>query len=242
MGKVMVCGEPGLWRRQTFLVACSGCQEPTVGRILAELIEELGIEGETIGIAGVGCYSALAGTIDIDWGSSLHGRAPDVATGIKRSLRGKPVVFTIQGDGDCASIGGGGLLAAATRAEKITIIMLNNANYGTTGGQAAPTTLLGQVTTTTPGGRSGDREGYPIHVAEMLATFKGVAYSARGALTSPAHYRQTKKYIKTALEKQIARKGLTFVEVLVACPVNWGMTPLESLKWIEEELMKSRER
>jgi 2-oxoglutarate ferredoxin oxidoreductase subunit beta len=167
---------------------------------------------------------------------AAHGRPPDVATAIKRALRGRPIVITLQGDGDCIAIGAEALISAASRGEKITIIMVNNANYGTTGGQMAPTTLLGQITTTTPQGRD-TSSGFPIHVPEFLTSFKGVAYAARGSVHTPANYQRTKKYLKSAIKKQIDKVGLGFVEILAACPPDWHLSPVDSLKFIEEKML-----
>ncbi|OGO04665.1 MAG: hypothetical protein A2Y91_05820 [Chloroflexi bacterium RBG_13_54_8] len=214
---------------------CPGCQYPTVGRIIAELLEELNLDGKTIEVVGIGCNSGVA-MLNIDAIQGSHGGAPDTATAIKR-LSPDSFVYTVQGDGDCIAIGAGSFIGALTRGEMITIIMCNNANYGTTGGQMAPTTLMGQITTTSPEGRGAATGGYPVHVAELAATFKGVAYSARGALTSSADYQRTKKYIKAAFKKQIDRIGLGFVEVISACPANWHMSPVESLKWIREKMV-----
>ena len=240
MEKVLVSGIPELYISGTTARAgfpyCSGCQHGTIERLICEVIEELGVAGDTIGVAGVGCTGRTMLVINTDGISALHGRPPDVATGIKRSLMGRPVVYTLQGDGDCASIGAGALVGAASRAERITIIMANNTNYGTTGGQMAPTTLLGQVTSTTPQGRS-PRMGYPLHVAELMAGIQGVAYSARGALTDPVGYRRTRGYLKTAFLKQMDDVGLGFVEILCACPTNWRLSPVESLKWIEQAVV-----
>ena len=202
---------------------------------MCELIEEMEMEDRAVGVAGVGCGFFFNLVMNIDGINTAHGRPPDVATGIKRA-RPDLLVFTIQGDGDCIAIGAGSLINAAARAERITVIMVNNGNYGTTGGQMAPTTLLGQVTTTTPQGRM-PRTGYPIHVPELLSSIKGVAYCARGALNSPANYQRTKRYIRKALEKQLRDVGFSFVEVLSACPPTWHLSPVESLKWIEEKMI-----
>lgn len=216
---------------------CPGCQYWTLGRIFAEVLQELDIYGKTIGIVGVGCHGNAVSVLNIDSMLSAHGRAPDTATAIKR-LRPDAIVFTIQGDGDCIAIGAGAFIGALTRAERLTIIMCNNANYGTTGGQLAPTTLMGQITSTTPGGRgTTGNDGYPTHTAELAAIFKGVAYSARGAINTPANYQRTKGYIKTAFQKQMEGVGFSFVEVLSNCPPNWHLSPLESLKWIEEKMI-----
>jgi 2-oxoglutarate ferredoxin oxidoreductase subunit beta len=166
-----------------------------------------------------------------------HGRPPDMATGVKR-VYPENLVFSIEGDGGLISIGGESLLGALTRSEKITVFMLNNAVYGTTGGQMAPTTLPGQVTSTSPTGRDVVTSGFPAHAAEMIATFKGVAYSARGALISAATYKKTKEYIKAAFQKQINNIGLGYVEILTACPTNWHLSPVDSLKWIEEKMVE----
>jgi len=215
---------------------CPGCQYWTLGRVLAEVLQELDIYGKTIGVVGVGCHGNSVAVLNIDSMLAAHGRAPDVATAIKR-LRPDAIVFTIQGDGDCIAIGAGAFIGALTRAERLTIIMCNNANYGTTGGQLAPTTLMGQITSTTPGGRGTGGDGYPTHTAELAAIFKGVAYSARGAINSPVNYQRTKGYIKTAFQKQMEGVGLSFVEVLSNCPPNWHLSPLDSLKWIEEKMV-----
>jgi len=238
MEKVLVSGRPRLWVHLFGrMLYCPGCQHSSVERLLAEVIDELGIEDNTIGVAGVGCHARVVLPIDIDGVQALHGRALDVATGVKHALRGRPLVFTVQGDGDCGSIGAGGLIAAVARGEKITTIMLNNSNYGTTGGQMAPTTLLGQVTPTTPEGREAGRHGYPLHLPELLATMRGVAYAARGALNSPANYQRTKRYLKSAFRKQVEDAGFSFVEILLACPVNWHLTPVAAMKRIEEEMI-----
>jgi 2-oxoglutarate ferredoxin oxidoreductase subunit beta len=236
--RVWVSGTPRLWRYNPIGARqCAGCHSPIVERIICEVIEEMGIEGNVICVTGIGC-SALANFLfDFDSLKVAHGRPVDAATGVKRALRGRPVVFTLQGDGDCIGLGGGALISAASRAEKITVIMANNAVYGQTRGQMAPTTLVGQVTTTTPFGRSPAEHGYPIHTAELVAQIKGTAYSVRTAVNNPANYQRTKKYLKTAFQKQIDNVGFTFVEILEACPTLWRMSPVESLKWLEEVLM-----
>ena len=230
-----IFGDPKIVLAPSFM-ACPGCQHPTVGRITAEVMEELRIDGIAIGIMGVGCAGGQLLTTNIDIILPAHGRAPDAATAIKR-VRPDAIVWTMQGDGDCMAIGAGPLVGALTRGEKITIIMCNNTNYGTTGGQLAPTTVMGQMTTTSPSGRNAEGEGYTAHTAELAASFRGCVYSARGALTSPDNYRQVKQYIKTAFQKQIDNIGLSFVEVITACPVNWHKTPVECLEWIEDEVL-----
>jgi len=237
MEKELVAGKPRLWHREIGRYPyCPGCQSPLLERLLCEAIDELEIEDRVIGTSGVGCHARMCIPIDIDAVQCIHGRAVDVATGIKRTLDSKPIVFTVQGDGDCASIGGGALLGACSRSERITIIMINNSNYGTTGGQMAPTSLLGQITTTTPRGRTPDY-GYPLHVPELLATMQSVCYAARGALTTFGQYRQTKRFIKKALKTQMDNLGLSFVEVLTACPPNWRMSNEEAIDWIKDKLI-----
>jgi 2-oxoglutarate ferredoxin oxidoreductase subunit beta len=228
-----------VWAAPNVLVfspPCPGCQYWTIGRIIAEILEELDIEGKAIAVMGIGCNGYVSNPLNIDRVLGAHGRPPDTATAIKR-LSPDNIVFTIQGEGDCMAIGAGSLIGALIRGEKFTIIMCNNANYGTTGGQLAPTTLTGQITTTTPDGRSVITEGYPVHTAELAATFRGVSYSARGAVNNPANYQRTKKYLKAAFQKQVDQIGLSFVEVLSACPTNWHLSPVESLKWIEEKMI-----
>ena len=217
-------------------MACPGCQHATIGRIAAEVMVELGIDGRVIAIIGVGCTGSLLFMTNVDIALPAHGRGPDAASAIKR-VRPDTIVWTMQGDGDCIAIGAGPLVGALTRGEKITIIMGNNTNYGTTGGQLAPTTVMGQVTSTSPNGRDPANDGYSVHAAELAATFRGCAYSARGALTSPDNYQRTKTYIQTAFQKQIDNVGLSFVEVISACPVNWRKTPVECLEWIEDEVL-----
>lgn len=216
---------------------CTGCGHGFMGQLFAEIVDELGIADKVVHVAGVGCGGYASFTCKFDMTICTHGTAPAVATGIKRALDGKPIVFTYQGDGDAIAIGAGALVNAAARAERITVIMGNNANYGTTGGQLAPTTLIGQRTTTTPEGRDPELHGYPIHVAELLAQIDGVVYSARGAVNNPANYQRTRKYLKTAFQKQIDDEGFTFVEVLVACPTDWRMPPLNALEWMEEVMI-----
>jgi len=237
MVREKVAGRPKLLVPQTAgFVYCPGCQEPLAARIIAEVLEELEVGGKSIGIFDIGCVSFLLGVLDIDALNTPHGRPPDMATAIKRAYPDN-IVFTVQGDGGLLAIGADPLLGVLTRSEKITIIMLNNTVYGTTGGQMAPTSLVGQTTTTTPEGRDVTRFGFPVHAAEMIATFKGVAYCARGAFNTPANYQRTRRYMKTAFQKQMDNIGLSFVEIICACPPNWHMSPQDSLKWIEEKLI-----
>ena len=241
IAKEVVVEKPLLLRGEAWMdiiwdLFCPGCQIPLVGRLVAESLEELGLGDKAIMVGCVGCTGILIAGLTLDRVSPAHGRGPDIATALKR-IHPDIVVFTVQGDGDCIAIGAGPLIGALTRAEKITVIMVNNTNYGTTGGQLAPTTLTGQVTSTTPKGRSPSAEGYPVHTAEMVATFKGTAYSARGSLHTPADYQRTKKYVRTAFQRQIEGVGFSFVEVITACPVNWHMTPAQALTWIGEKVV-----
>jgi 2-oxoglutarate ferredoxin oxidoreductase subunit beta len=214
---------------------CPGCGHGIVHRLIAEVIDELGIRERTVAVAPVGCAVLLYDYFDLDSYEAAHGRAPAIATGCKR-VHPELVVFTYQGDGDLAAIGTAEAVHAAARGEKITTIFINNANYGMTAGQMAPTTLIGQKTTTTPEGRIGERAGYPIRVCEMLATLEGVAYVARVSVSSPKNVIQAKRAIKKAFETQIRGLGYSIVEVLSPCPTNWHMTPVESVKWVDEKL------
>ncbi|MBQ3704850.1 MAG: MFS transporter [Clostridia bacterium] len=215
---------------------CPGCTHGIIHRLVAEAIDELGIQGKTIGIAPVGCAVFAYNYFNTDMMEAAHGRAPAVATGCKR-VNPDNIVFTYQGDGDLASIGAAEITHAATRGENITVIFVNNAIYGMTGGQMAPTTLPGQVTTTSPYGRDPALCGYPIRVSEMLATLDGPAYIARCSVHDVKHIMDAKKCIKKAFETQIAKKGFSMVEVLSSCPTNWGMTPREALNWLEANMI-----
>jgi 2-oxoglutarate ferredoxin oxidoreductase subunit beta len=235
--KELIAGRPKLLVPQTAgFVYCPGCQEPLTARVIAEVLEEMGMGGQSIGVFDIGCNSFLLGMLDIDAVLTPHGRPPDMATAIKR-VHPDNIVFTVQGDGGLLSIGADPLMGVLTRAENITIIMQNNAIYGTTGGQMAPTSLLGQKTTTTPKGRDANTAGFPAHAAEMIASFKGVTYSARGAFNTPANYQRTKRYVKTAFQKQMNKVGLSFVEILCACPPNWHLSPQDCLKWIKKKMI-----
>ncbi len=215
---------------------CPGCTHGIIHRLVGEAIEELGMQDKAIGVAPVGCAVFAYDYFNCDMMQAAHGRAPAVATGIKR-VHPNHMVFTYQGDGDLASIGAAEIVHAATRGEKITVIFVNNAIYGMTGGQMAPTTLPGQVTTTSPYGRDVDHCGYPIRVSEMLATLDGPAYIARVSTHDVKHILEAKKAIKKAFEMQAQGKGFTMVEVLSTCPTNWGMTPKEALKWLESNMI-----
>jgi len=237
MNKKKVCGKPEIWKDPPgAAMYCPGCQHPVIDRVISEVLEEMNIDGKAICVLGVGCHAFVQVAWDLDILSCAHGRALDSATAVKR-LNPDAIVFTVQGDGDCIAIGAGAFIGAMARGEKITTIMFNNTNYGTTGGQLAPTSLLGQKTPTTPRGRDAALEGYPVHTAELAAAFKGTAYSARGSLHTPADYQRTKRYIKTAFQKQIDGVGFSFVEVLSACPPNWHLSPIKCLKRIGEDIV-----
>lgn len=214
---------------------CPGCGHGIIHRLIAEVIDELGIREKTAVVAPVGCAVLLYNYFNLDSYEAAHGRAPAIATGCKR-VHPEIVVFTYQGDGDLAAIGTAEVVHAAARGEKISTIFVNNAIYGMTAGQMAPTTLIGQKTTTTPAGRDPERAGYPIRVCEMLATLEGAAYIARVSVTSPKNVLQAKKAIKKALETQIKGLGYSLVEVLSQCPTNWHMTSTESIKWVDEKM------
>ena len=214
---------------------CPGCTHGIIHRLIAEVIDELGVRERTVGISPVGCAVLAYDYFNCDFVEASHGRAPAVATGIKRVLPDS-VVFCYQGDGDLASIGAAEIVHAATRGEKITVIFVNNAIYGMTGGQMAPTTLPGQRTTTSPRGRDVESAGHPIRVAELLSSLSGVAYIARVSATSPANVTKAKRAVRKAFETQIDGKGFSLVEFLSTCPINWGMSPLEAMKWVDERM------
>ena len=216
---------------------CPGCTHGIVHRLVAEVIDELGIEGKTIGIAPVGCSVFAYNYFNCDMIEAAHGRAPAVATGVKRSDPENHVVFTYQGDGDLASIGMAETVHAAARNENITIIFINNAIYGMTGGQMAPTSLPGQVTQTSPYGRDTAHCGFPIKVCEMLSELEGPEYLERVTVSNVKNIVKAKKAIKKAFQNQIDGKGFSLVEVVSTCPTNWGMTPQNALKWLEENML-----
>ncbi len=215
---------------------CPGCTHGIIHRLVAEVLEELGVLGETIAIAPVGCAVLAYNYFNMDTLEASHGRAPAVATGVKRALKDK-IVFTYQGDGDLASIGMAEIVHAAARGEKITTIFVNNAIYGMTGGQMAPTTLIGQKSTTTPEGRNPAVNGSPIRVAEIIATLDGATFVERTTVHDPAGIRKTKMAIKKAFENQINGTGFSMVEILSTCPTNWGLSPVESLKWVADNMI-----
>lgn len=215
---------------------CPGCTHGIVHRIIGECIEELGQKNNVIGVAPVGCAVFAYDYFDCDMFEASHGRAPAVATGVKRVHPDK-LVFTYQGDGDLASIGMAETVHAAARGENFTVIFINNSIYGMTGGQVAPTTLIGQKSTTTPYGRDPKLQGYPIHVCEMLSALKGPSYIARVSTHDAKHVLETKRAIKKAFEMQLGGKGFAMVEVLVSCPTNWKMQPVDALKHIETDVI-----
>ena len=236
MSEVKVYSRPETWMKGVHTHYCPGCGHGIAHRMICEAIDELGIRADAITMSPVGCAAMFYNYLDIDCIEAAHGRAPATATGIKRVLPDK-IVFTYQGDGDLASIGAAEITHAATRGENITVIFVNNAIYGMTGGQMAPTTLPGQVTTTSPYGRDPKLCGWPIRVSEMLATLDGPAYISRVSVHDVKHIMDAKKCIKKAFETQIAGKGFSLVEVLSACPTNWGMTPQKALQWIDEAMI-----
>lgn len=215
---------------------CPGCPHGIIHRLVGQAIDELGIEGTAIGVAPVGCAVMAYDYFACDMIEAAHGRAPAVATGIKR-CRPENVVFTYQGDGDLASIGMAETVHSAARNENITVIFVNNAIYGMTGGQMAPTSLPGQVTQTSPYGRDVNHCGWPIKVCELLATLEGPEYIARVAVNNVKNVKQAQKAIKKAFQNQMEGKGFSLVEVVSACPTNWGMTPQQALQWVETDML-----
>lgn len=222
--------------KDTPLNYCPGCNHGIINRLVAEVIDELGIQHNTIGIAPVGCSVFVYEYFNIDMLEASHGRAPAVATGVKR-VHPEAVVFTYQGDGDLAAIGCAEIVHAAARGEKITTIFVNNAIYGMTGGQMAPTTLIDQVTNTSPYGRKAETAGMPIRVSEMLATLDGAKFIARVAVNNPANMAKAKNAIKKAFEIQLKGLGFAMVEVLSTCPTNWGMSPIEAIQWLDKSMI-----
>ena len=215
---------------------CPGCTHGIVHRLVAEVLDELGVEGQTVGVASVGCSVFSYNYFNCDMVQAAHGRAPAVATGLKRALPDN-VIFTYQGDGDLAAIGMAETVHAATRGENITVIFINNAIYGMTGGQMAPTSLPGQVTQTSPYGRDVKTAGYPIRVCELLSTLSGTALAQRVTVDSVAHVREAKKAIKKGFENQINKRGYSIIEVVSTCPTNWGLSPKEAINWLRENML-----
>lgn len=221
---------------ETFTHYCPGCTHGVAHRLVAEVIDELGIREQTIGVAPVGCAVFAYHYFNVDFAEAAHGRAPAMATGIKR-VRPDNIVFTYQGDGDLAAIGTAEIIHAASRGENITTIFINNAIYGMTGGQMVPTTLPDQKTTSSPYGRDIETMGMPLKMSELLAGLPGAAYVARRSLHNVKEINRAKKAIRRAFEVQLAGQGFAMVELLSSCPTNWGLTPTESLHWIEEHLL-----
>jgi 2-oxoglutarate/2-oxoacid ferredoxin oxidoreductase subunit beta len=215
---------------------CPGCTHGVAHRLIAEVLDEMGLREKTIGVASVGCSAFIYNYMNFDFIQAPHGRAPAMATGIKRVLP-ENVVFTYQGDGDLASIGMGEIVAAATRGENISVFFINNSNYAMTGGQMAPTTLPGQKTTSSVHGRDVETQGYPIRVSEMFSSLDGVSYVVRRSLHDPKNIRMAKKAIRMAFETQVRGLGFSMVEMLSICPTNWGMTPIDANKWLEEKML-----
>ena len=215
---------------------CPGCTHGVAHRLVAEVIDELGIRGRTVGLAPVGCAVLMYNYIDVDFQEASHGRAPAMATGVKR-VRPDLIVFTYQGDGDLASIGMGEIVHAANRGERFTTVFINNAVYGMTGGQMAPTSMPGQKTTTSPFGRKPAEVGMPVRVSELLASLATPGYITRQSVIKPKYINKAKKAIKQAFEYQIENRCFSFVELISTCPTNWGMTPVEAVRWAEETLL-----
>ena len=214
---------------------CPGCHHGIAHRILAETIDHFDLREKTIGVAPVGCAVLMYDYFDVDFVEAPHGRAPAVATGVKRAQPDR-FVFTYQGDGDLAAIGMSEIIHAANRGENLTVLFINNTTYGMTGGQMAPTTMLGQKTSTSPYGRDFRNDGYPVRIAEMLASLEGTAFSARVATSTPAQIRKAKEAVKRAFDTQIREMGFSIVEILSTCPTNWGMKPHEAQKRVLDEM------
>ena len=215
---------------------CPGCTHGVAHRLIAEVIDEMKIRERMIGVASVGCSVFAYNFFDVDFVQAPHGRAPAMATGVKRSLPDK-VVFTYQGDGDMLAIGTGEIVHAAARGENITVIFVNNSNYGMTGGQMAPTTLPGQKTSSSPAGRDVETQGYPVRAAELISTLDGASYVVRRSLHDPKNIRQAKKAIRMAFEAQVHGLGFSMVELLSTCPTNWGLSPVQATQWLEEHML-----
>jgi len=215
---------------------CPGCTHGIIHRLVAEAIDALGIEGTTVGVAPVGCSVMAYNYFNCDMVEAAHGRAPAVATGLKRAMPDN-IIFTYQGDGDLASIGMAETVHSAARNENITIIFVNNAIYGMTGGQMAPTSLPGQITQTSPYGRDTNHCGFPVRVSEMLAQLEGPEYIERVAVNNVKNIRNAKKAIEKAFRNQVEKKGFSLIEVVSTCPTNWGLTPTDALKWVDEKML-----
>ena len=216
---------------------CPGCNHGIIHRLVAEVIDEMHLDGKVIGVAPVGCSVFAYDYFNCDMYEAAHGRAPAVATGVKRSVGKDTLVFTYQGDGDLASIGTAEIVHAAHRGEKITTIFVNNAIYGMTGGQMAPTTLIGMKASTAPKGRIAEEHGYPMHMCEILNQLTAPAYLVRTSCNTPQNVIKTKQAIHKAFQNQLDGKGFSMVEIVTNCPTNWGLDPLDSLKFIEEKML-----
>nr|WP_319399430.1 thiamine pyrophosphate-dependent enzyme [uncultured Carboxylicivirga sp.] len=214
---------------------CPGCSHGTVHKLLAEVLEELGVQEKAVGVAPVGCSVLLYNYIDIDWQEAAHGRAPALATAIKRLLPDR-VVFTYQGDGDLAAIGTAETIHACNRGEDVVIIFINNGIYGMTGGQMAPTTLPGMKAATCPQGRDVSHDGMPIKISDLLAQLPGTCYVTRQSVHTPANARKTKKALRKAFENQLANKGTSLVEIVSTCNSGWKMSPVKANEWMEENM------
>ncbi len=222
--------------KDNILHYCPGCSHGVVHKLIAEVIEEMGIQEKTIGISPVGCSVFAYNYFDVDFLQAAHGRAPALATAVKR-LNPEKYVFTYQGDGDLASIGTAEIMHACNRGENIVVIFINNAIYGMTGGQMAPTTLLGQVTATTPYGRKADLNGYPMKITELIAQLEGTCYVTRQTVNTPAATRKAKKAIRKAFENSMMKKGTSFVEVVGTCNSGYKLSPVQAYKWMEENML-----
>lgn len=236
MSETQVFKMPKVWNADVHTHYCPGCTHGIVHRLVCEAIEELGIQDRTIGIAPVGCAVLAHQYMALDFIEAAHGRAPAVATGIK-TVHPDRIIFTYQGDGDLASIGLSEIVHAMNRTLPLTTIFINNAIYGMTGGQMAPTTLLGQKASTCPTGRTAQANGYPLRMSEMLATLEGPAYIERVTVTKPKDVIKAKQAVLKAFKSQVEGKGVSLVEVLAICPTNWGLRPLDALKWLEENMI-----
>lgn len=223
--------------KKTYFHYCPGCGHSIIHRLIGEVIDEMNIQEKTIGVPPAGCAVLAYNYFDVDMGEASHGRAAAVATGLKRVLPDR-VVFTYQGDGDMAAIGTAEAIHSAARGENFTTFFVNNGVYGMTGGQMAPTTILGQSTTTSQKGRAQNRDGFPIHLSEMIALAEGSAYIERTAVDTPANILKTKKAVAKAFRVQLEGLGFSLVEILASCPTNWKMSVEQSLKWMENVMMK----
>lgn len=237
--KEVLHGPPALFNAMMMPHFCPGCHYGIILRAFMEALEKTGVVRNTVLVTGIGCSMVSAHYVkELDGLVALHGRAPAVATGLKRALGKDKIVITMQGDGDLSAIGMGEIMHAAARFEKLTTIFLNNANFGTTGGQMAPTSLVGQVTPTTPLGRNCEKDGFPIHMAELMAQMKGVVFSFRGAVNTLKNFNRTRRAMIKGIENQMRGKGFSFIEVLSACPPGQHLKPSAGLKYVEEVLMK----